>query len=387
MKHSKIKVLLALTGLLLIIGSIFLMRSNLESAVEPLNVSLYSEKEISLQTKGLAMEALAEPYEGDFELPIEGATGYASVEMPLRERASQEADTLIELNPGDGFRIISEEGEWWQVENDTDAGWILHQYAFINLPDVIPSIIYDNTNGYASVFRSSGEDIPEVTDEVLYNSLTYNKRLEKEEYMMPVLYSMSKKIYDVQQEALENDDTLILNEGYRPFNVQEHVSEQLANLAESNSNVREGINTPPWSISWFIASGISNHQRGYAIDVSLASVEEKETVNYGNYTVDEFLSYTEYDMPTPIHELSNAGVVFAEVVTPQNDIAWKEATLSDTMTEGAITLQEYAANAGLTPLASEWWHFNDLEARDETIDNSSDGRFIISELFSIPPID
>lgn len=34
------------------------------------------------------------------------------------------------------------------------------------------------------------------------------------------------------------------------------------------------------------------------------------------------------------------------------------------MTEDALRLKRYCTQAGLSPLASEWWHFNDLEAKE-----------------------
>ena len=35
------------------------------------------------------------------------------------------------------------------------------------------------------------------------------------------------------------------------------------------------------------------------------------------------------------------------------------------MTESAIKLRDYCTGVGMSPLASEWWHFNDLDAREE----------------------
>ena len=52
----------------------------------------------------------------------------------------------------------------------------------INLPDVIPSIIYDDTNSYSSIFRSNGKDIDGITYKVMYRYV--KKLLEKrEEYV------------------------------------------------------------------------------------------------------------------------------------------------------------------------------------------------------------
>lgn len=55
------------------------------------------------------------------------------------------------------------------------------------------------------------------------------------------------------------------------------------------------------------------------------------------------------------------------------------------MNEAAIKLQNYCSNAGLTPLASEWWHFNDLAARDTTSNNNSKGQYTLTELYSLSP--
>ena len=33
------------------------------------------------------------------------------------------------------------------------------------------------------------------------------------------------------------------------------------------------------------------------------------------------------------------------------------------MTEDALKLKEFCTGAGLSPLASEWWHFNDLDTK------------------------
>ena len=94
---------------------------------------------------------------------------------------------------------------------------------------------------------------------------------------------------------------------------------------------------------------------------------------------------TEYAMPTTIHELSVSSAVFTVPITSKSSTAWKDATLADSMNEAAILLQTYCTNAGLTPLASEWWHFNDLDALNETADNMSLGNYILTETYSTKP--
>ena len=208
-------------------------------------------------------------YEGDLELPVSGATGYASVRMDLKATADAGSETVVALEAGTAFEVLEEVGDWWYVQTETESGWVQHLYCFINLPDVIPSIIYDNTNTYASKFVSSGKAIPGITGQALYDGKAYNMRLGKVSDIVPVLYSMSKKIHLAQQAALAEGNSLVIYEGYRPFSAQKMTVDALTNLAATDPEVMAGINTYPWDTNWFIATNVSNHQMGYAIDVTL----------------------------------------------------------------------------------------------------------------------
>ena len=324
-------------------------------------------------------------YEGDLELPVNGATGYASVLMDLKATADAGSETISELEAGTAFEVLEEVGDWSYVRTATESGWVQHLYCFINLPDVITSIIYDNTNTYASKFASSGKTIPGITGEALYDGKAYNMRLGKVSDIEPVLYSMSKKIHLAQQAALEEGNTLVIYEGYRPFFAQKLTVDALTTLAVADPEVMAGINTHPWDTNWFIATSISNHQMGYAIDVTLAKITEQQEFVIGDYTATAVTGYTEYTMPTTIHELSMASATFTGPVKSSSPTAWLQANLADTMNEAAILLQRYCTDAGLTPLASEWWHFNDLDARFATEDNSSKGEYLLDATMSEAP--
>ena len=324
-------------------------------------------------------------YEGDLELPVNGATGYASVLMDLKATADARSETISELEAGTAFEVLEEVGDWWYVRTATESGWVQHLYCFINLPDVVPSIIYDNTNTYASKFASSGKTIPGITGEALYDGKAYNMRLGKVSDIEPVLYSMSKKIHLAQQAALEEGNTLVIYEGYRPFFAQKLTVDALTTLAAADPEVMAGINTHPWDTNWFIATSISNHQMGYAIDVTLAKITEQQEFVIGDYTATAVTGYTEYTMPTTIHELSMASATFTGPVKSSSPTAWLQANLADTMNEAAILLQRYCTDAGLTPLASEWWHFNDLDARFATEGNSSKGEYLLDATMGEAP--
>jgi hypothetical protein len=207
------------------------------SAVE----AVTSEEAASSETSNEEETAVIQPedpeamvYEGNLELPVNGATGYASVRVDLKATADAGSETISELEAGTAFEVLEEVGDWWYVRTATESGWVQHLYCFINLPDVVPSIIYDNTNTYASKFVSSGKAIPGITGVALYDGKAYNMRLGKVSDIVPVLYSMSKKIYLAQQAALAEGNTLVIYEGYRPYSAQKMTVDALTNLAVSD---------------------------------------------------------------------------------------------------------------------------------------------------------
>ena len=86
-----------------------------------------------------------------FELPLNGATGNASINANIRAKASSNSSIVTKLSPGEGFKIISEEGEWLKISANGKTGYINSTCCMVNLPDIVPSIVYDDTNSYSSL--------------------------------------------------------------------------------------------------------------------------------------------------------------------------------------------------------------------------------------------
>lgn len=108
----------------------------------------------------------------------------------------------------------------------------------------------------------------------------------------------------------------------------------------------------------------------------------------GPYLTKKVVQFEEYIMPTPIHELSMASATFTGPVNALSKTAWQNAFLTDSMNDSSIALQRYCTIAGLTPLASEWWHFNDIDAMNEIVNKSSDGNYLLSDIYSeAPPLE
>ena len=327
---------------------------------------------------------------GEFELPLSGATGYAAVFLPIYRTPAASINVTGFLNPGQGFTIIREEGDFWLIEisvpnSNAVQGWVNNNLCFINLPDIIPSIVYNNTNTYFSIFRSSGFDIPNITGAALYEGMDFNVRLGREEYIAPVLYGMAPKVFAAQQAALADGNTLILYEAFRPSDAHDFLHEHFSNLVEVNPLVLAGITADNFNIRWFLAEAPYNHQRGTAVDISLGRIDSWEMRTTGVYEYVYITGFTEYPMQTDIHELSVLAAIYDSSVHARMTTSWIGQPMSPRATPGTILMHRYCTDAGLIPLASEWWHFNDLILTAFAIEADITGQFFLSRTYSRPP--
>lgn len=316
---------------------------------------------------------------GFFELPLRGASGLMGVNSELFQE--MDGNIIRNLTSGEGFYVLQEEGDWWEIMlQDGTSGWVLWEHCLINLPDVVPSIVYDNPYASLCTSCSLGKDIPNVTGEKLYHCSFFNKRLNKEEYLTPVLYETAKKIQKLQQNALSDGYSLSIYEGFRPAKVQQQLVEGLSTLMAEDQEVNEALTSAPWNSAWFVNTGISSHQKGQAVDMTLVEVIETAVFYTGDYQYLGVIKHKELDMPTPFDELSPLSAVYSAPISTSDD-RWKSTPFSDTMTESAILLHNYAIEVGFLPLASEWWHFTDPHGQDSKIL----GNFLPDDCYSIPP--
>ena len=286
---------------------------------------------------------------------LEGCTGYMAVKENLYKTASSKKK-ISTLKAGTPFVIIKEVGSYWYIDTGSSKGYIKHQVAMINLRDYSPSIIYNITNASSSIYVSSEKNISNVTGKKLYSSgKVYNNRLQKEEYIVPVMYSFAKKILKAQTNARKDGYTLKIYDAYRPHSVTKKIYNGLSKLYDSDSTVRKNINrsatnNSSWGKSWFLAKNVSTHNTGSAIDVTLASLNTNQELN----------------MPTAMHELSTKAIKYKSS---------SSSTYSKEMKEhpDAIYLDKLMKSSGMQTLASEWWHFQDNSSHNRIKSKSSTG--------------
>jgi len=327
---------------------------------------------------------------GATELPVIGATGWAATNLVLRETPSTTGRDIVTIFPGRGFQILDSTEGWWYVElGNGVTGWAETRRCFINFPDVLPSIVYNITNATSSIFRSSGFPLTNITGDVLYSARSYNPRLGREEYIVPGMYSTARALFIVQQEALQNQQTIIVYEIFRPRSTQNAVVSSVQALLRDNAEANRAIEDSPWNLTDFISTGRSNHQRGAAIDAAIGTVNETEIIQVGDYSYLRITSHTRIVAGSAMHELSpQSAIVYQRGGVSAAAVRAGTVRWAAVVTPGVIQMQEFFAAevAGFDPLPSEWWHFNHRDSIN--IANAVDirGEFLIETIYSVPPV-
>ena len=326
---------------------------------------------------------------GDFEVNIAGSTGWNGTRLPLTVYGSEDGTDEITAVPASDeagpvpFVILEDNGgervKIGLVSDDSGnvipwtggavdgTGWVDKKYIFVNLPDVIPSIAYNLTNASGSVFTAAdGKELPGVTGTKFYpDARQVNSRLDRKEYIVPCMYTLAQRLAKVQKTAMSNGETLVIYEAFRPAAVQTAVRDSFSALISSDSAVSADMQRASamgYGQNWFIAGGTSNHQAGLAVDMTLAKGDPAELYGYilDGVTYQKYEAWTEYDMPSAMQELSSDAIRFqtptSSTTMPSSLDNWTDGFAAS---EGAKRLQSYCTDAGLIPLASEWWHFND----------------------------
>lgn len=297
-----------------------------------------------VRTSALAAQSVQYASGGDFELPLEGTTGWTQKPM-------------AGLPAGTPFTIVDASGSGWKVktkDKEVDLSASDIKLCMINMPDVMPSIVYNIVNADSAIYKSSGKSISGITGSKLYTAGKLpNARFGGEAmFLVPLNFEMAKKIATAQKAAQVKGKSLMIYDAYRPAAVQKSVSNGLQALADSDKEVLDNINAGgKWKLSWFISTGVSNHQRGIAVDATLCTPTMKD-VTVGDKTVRLATGGTAIASPSAMHELSAAGT---------STINQDSSTPTSAVSSGDMKVYHgIMTGAGMTNLISEWWHFDGM---------------------------
>ena len=249
------------------------------------------------------------------------------------------------------FCVLDEQNGMFGVRLDGEMCYIDSNYCLINLTEYLQDLCsYDITNSYASLYMVHEYEIPEVTNVV---TAGYEKvQLADGSFLVPLLYPTAQKILTAAKSAISQGYRLKIYDAFRPYKatreiydlteviLDEPIPEEpftdkkvddLPTVGEDEViTYRLLMTNNTWNLGSFLAAKGSMHNLGVAVDLTLEDLETGE----------------ELEMQTSIHDLS-----WYSVVSKNN--------------KNAKTLASIMTAADLGTLTSEWWHFQDNQARQD----------------------
>ena len=281
----------------------------------------------------------------------------------LKTYADPEKTTAVSsIKAGTAWCVVEERGNMFGIRQDGEIRYIESDHCLINLPEYMDDLcLYDITNSYKSLYMVHEFEIPKVTGVVTKG---YEKvKMQSGEYLVPLLYPTAKKLAEACRIALENGYQLKIYDAFRPqaatveiYDLTEKMLEEELpekpytknftikelNLPkpkkELNPDTNEEEEVPltyqdvmlgeDYTLNYFLAKGGSMHNLGLALDLTMVELDTGKDVK----------------MQTSMHDLSQYSVL-----AKNNKVAKK--------------LTEIMTSAGFGGLVSEWWHFQDNDAK------------------------
>lgn len=266
------------------------------------------------------------------------------------------------VETGTAYCVLEEKNGMFGVRLDGETVYIDSNYCMINLPEYLGDLCtYKITNSTSSLYMVHEFEIPKVTGVVTTGY--ENVQLSDGDYLVPLLYPTAKKLVAAAENAIAQGYRLKIYDSFRPYKATREIYDLTNSILDDEipGNTYTGVSTSKlnlpaaqevtvegtdevkkiltyrmvmcgsnYSLSYFLAKGGSLHNLGIALDLTL------EDLSTGN----------EISMQTSMHDLSQYSVL------SRNNTA-------------ADILADIMKDAGFGDLISEWWHFQDNEARSE----------------------
>ncbi|MDL2220377.1 M15 family metallopeptidase [Eubacteriales bacterium OttesenSCG-928-N14] len=191
-------------------------------------------------------------------------------------------------------------------------------------------------------------DVRHIVPGIWVDLMYFRKNNYFEQQMYPadiclLQMNTAQKLKKAQQLANEQGYQLVVYDAYRPLGVQQKMYEIMPDssyVADPNK-------------------GVSHHNRGAAVDVSLADLQ-------GNLLempseVDCLNVSARRDMPN-LSEYTQGSAEYNAAVKRYPELLELPAR-TETATKNMAILTDIMTQAGFAPLNSEWWHYDDTDAR------------------------
>lgn len=331
-----------------------------------------------------------------FSEPLNVTTGAAAVYCTIWPQQALDVyadetrtQTLGKADAAKAYCVLEEKEGLFGIRFGDAVGYIDSNYCMINLPEYMEALCaYEITNSHNSIYMVHDYEIPEVTDTIIKG---YEKvQLWEGEYLVPLLYPAAKKLVDAANAARERGYVLKIYDSYRPRMATTSIYELTEKIIgdpipewtfqEKKDRIEQGLPvepTEPPTEATEATEATESTDTTEGTGPEIAPVEtvpptteeiltyEKLMTDSGRYALANFLAlgYSNHNLGVAL-DLTLMNLYTGEEVKMQtaiHDLSWFSEVEANNDT--AKILRKIMVDAGFGTLRSEWWHFQDNDAK------------------------
>lgn len=328
------------------------------------------------------------------ELHVEtGAAAVYCTVWPLIELEVYADETLEELlgtvKAGDAYCVLEEKENLFGIRYNEQTGYIDSNYCMINLPEYMEDLCaYDITNSHNSLYMVHDYEIPTVTDTVIQG---YEKvQMSNGDQLVPLLYPAAKKLVNAAHLAREQGYILKIYDAFRPrkatldiYELTEKILEDPIpewTFQEKKDRIEAGLPVDPTTKPTQASADPTEATEGAGettgetqapTETTEAPTEDvltyyKLMTDNGRYKLGNFLAQVasnhNYGIALDLTLMKKNGED-VEMQTAMHDLSWYSEVEANN--KDAKRLRSIMVEAGFGTLTSEWWHFQDNDAKAE----------------------
>ena len=294
---------------------------------------------------------------------------------------------LGKMDAAKAFCVLEEKEGLFGLRYGDTIGYVDSNYCMINLPEYMEDLCaYNIVNSHHSIYMVHDYEIPEVTDTVI-KGYEYVE-LSKDHYLVPYLYPSAKKLLNAAESARSLGYVLMIYDSYRPRKATNSIYDLTLKILgdpipewtfkEKQERIKQGLPVEPTEPPATEPPTTEATETTEGTGPSIAPVEtvpptteeiityEKLMTDNGRYGLANFLAqgYSNHNLGVAL-DLTMVNIYSGEEVEMQSaihDLSWYSEQKKNN--DGAKKLRSIMEGAGFGTLTSEWWHFQDNEAKN-----------------------
>ena len=290
------------------------------------------------------------------------STIWPQIDQPVYSEPEAAEELELGTAPaGSAWCVLGQEGRYFKIRYDGQDAYIDSEMCMINLPEYIGNLCqYDITNSYSAIYLVHEYGIDNVSGTVIVGY--EDVQVAENEYLVPLVYPAAQKLIKAGLDAKAKGYTIKIYDSFRPQDATDSIYERTKVILGNPVPDHTFNGKPADNLSWI---GWDPDNGGWMDPVPIFGelTYRRLMTNNGSYSLSSFLapgiSRHNYGLAMDLTLVDSSGME-VPMQTSMHDLSWYSAVAINNA--NANILRDIMFGAGFAGITSEWWHFQDNDA-------------------------